>query len=97
MNYKFKVGDKVVMTNDFGVCWGVKTILDLGERTNMPTYGYEDSDTPWFQVNERNFDLADESDIIKAGDTRLNQTCNWEYFQKKYGFKPTLYQLGGCG
>ena len=90
MEYKFKVGDKVVFVNDFGVCWGVKEIIALDERTNRPTYHYADSDTPWFSVCETNFVLADEEDLSLEFDE------NWQFFQKKYGWKPTTDQLGGC-
>jgi hypothetical protein len=88
LNYKFKVGDKVIFTNDFGVCWGVKEIIALDERTNRPTYHYADSDTPWCSVCESNLVLADKEDLT-VGD-------NWEFFQDKYGWKPTVEQLGGC-
>ena len=40
MDYKFKIEDKVIFTNDFGVCWDVKTIIALDERFNRPTYHY---------------------------------------------------------
>lgn len=90
MQHKFQVGDKVVYTNSFGVCWGVKVITELDERSERPTYHYEDSDTPWYSVCETNFVLADENDI-KAQEAGLDN-----YFQKKYGFEPTMEQLGGC-
>ena len=67
MEYKFAVGDKVVYTNNFGVCWGVKVITALDSRTydlwgethTVPTYHYADTDTPWFAIDEKNFVLAD--------------------------------------
>jgi hypothetical protein len=90
MNYKFSIGDKVIFTNDFGVCWGVKTIIGHAERTGMPTYHYEDSDTPWFSVHEENLTLATDEDIL------LDFDENVRYFQTKYGFTPTVEQLGGC-
>jgi hypothetical protein len=91
INHKFNINDKVIFTNDFGVCWGVKTIIELDERCGKPTYHYADSDTPWFSVYENNFVLADEEDL-----KRLDFRENWDYFQTKYGWKPTLEQLGGC-
>jgi len=91
MNYKFAVGDKVVFTNDFGVCWGVKIIIALDERSGRPTYHYENSDTPWFSPCETNLVLADDEDI-----QRIDFEENALYFQQKYGWKPTLEQLGGC-
>lgn len=92
--HKFKVGDKVVYTNDFGVCWGVKTIVSLEYRPTTrdddgpqrPTYHYEGTDTPWFSVDERNFTLAEPGDL----------TATAEELQAKYGFTPTVEQLGGC-
>jgi len=91
MKYKFAVGNKVIFTNDFGVCWGVKTIIALDERTGKPTYHYADSDTPWFSVHEDNLVEADSDDL-----ERPDVSENWSYFQEKYGWKPTLEQLGGC-
>lgn len=86
MKHKFSIGDQVVYTNDFGVCWGVKTITALDQRTGSPTYHYEDSDTPWYSVNERNFALASPDDI----------TASPADLQLKYGFTPTVEQMGGC-
>lgn len=93
-NHKYQVGDKVIYTNDFGVCWGVKTITSLEYRATTrddngpqrPTYHYEGTETPWFSVDEKNFTLADVEDL----------TADDEFLQTKYGFKPTLDQLGGC-
>lgn len=84
MEYKFAVGDKVIYVNDFGVVWGVKTIIELDERTRKPTYYYEGSETPWYSVNEENFLPATEDDL----------TASREALQEKYGFTPTEYY--GC-
>ncbi|QEP29900.1 hypothetical protein HYP99_gp093 [Sinorhizobium phage ort11] len=84
MDHKFKVGDKVIYTNDFGVCWGVKVITELSERTGKPVYMYEGSDTPWFHVPECNFKLAEPEDLI----------ATIEKLQSKYGFTPTEWY--GC-
>lgn len=92
MKYKFKVDDNVIFTNDFGVCWGVKTITGLDERSGRPTYHYRDSDTPWFSVCETNLSLADGEDMLYDIDTERG----WEFFQTKYGWKPTVEELGGC-
>lgn len=81
MDYKYAVGDKVVFVNDFGVVWGIKTIIGLDERTNKPTYYYEGSDTPWFSVNENNLIRPDAEDFDLSRDE----------LQVKYGFKPTDY------
>lgn len=91
MKHQYKIGDKVVFTNDFGVCWGVKTIIELDERSGEPTYHYEGSDTPWFSVDEINFTLADEEDL-----TRLDADQNWDYFQEKYGYELLPEEMGGC-
>ena len=89
MTYKFAVGDRVVYTNDFGVCWGVKTVTELDTRGHGPTYHYEGSDTPWFSVDEKNFAPANKSDIFAH-----DHGYDW-YFQK-YEWTPTLEQMGGC-
>lgn len=93
VSHQFNVGDLVVYTNDFGVCWGVKTITALDERTGQPTYHYEGSDTPWYSVNERNFVKADVEDRVMDlwGGSHKD-----DFFQEKHGFTPTLEQLGGC-
>lgn len=90
--HKFKVGDKVIYVNDFGVCWGVKTITSLETRTydlwgepyTKPTYHYEGSDTPWYSVDETNLTKATQSDL----------TASHSELQHKYGFTPT--ELYGC-
>lgn len=69
--HQFPIGAKVIFTNDYGVCFGVKTITghdtrtyDLwGEPKTIPTYHYEGSDTPWYSVPEENFRLADADDL----------------------------------
>lgn len=81
MTHKYKIGDKVVFTNTFGVCWGIKTIRELDQRTNRPTYHYEPTDTPWFSTSEEHLTLADAEDLANEGDS--------SYFQAKYGFTPT--------
>lgn len=91
MSHKYAVGDKVIFTNVFGVCWGVKTITALDER-NGPTYHYEGSDTPWFSVAEVHFCLADAEDILV--DATMTKEIKCVYFQRKYGFTPTEWY--GC-
>lgn len=89
--HKFKVGDFVVYTNDFGVCWGVKVISELdtrnydlwGDPHTVMTYHYVGTDTPWFSVNECHFVMATDEDLMNNG--------NDNYFQNKYGFKPVDY------
>lgn len=86
VDHKYNVGDKVVFTNIFGVCWGIKTITRQDIRTNRPTYYYVPTDTPWFSTNEENLTLADAEDLANEG--------NYTYFQNKYGFTPT--ETYGC-
>ena len=53
---KFKVGQRVVFINDYGVNWGTKTITDhRHEEIRGHVYQYQDTDTPWFFTSERNF------------------------------------------
>lgn len=96
--HRFKPGDQVVYTNDFGVCWGVKTIVHCAlkptsrhdEGPQAPCYHYEGTDTPWFPVDEKKLKPATAEDLARAviGDD--------EYFQREHGFTPTVEQLGGC-
>lgn len=88
--HKFKVGDKVIFTNIFGVCWGVKTITSLEwepkiteDRPDKPAYHYEGTDTPWFPCAERF--------LTKA--TRQDLKSTPQQLQDKYGFTPVDY----CG
>lgn len=83
--YRYSVGDHVVFTNVFGVCWGVKTITALDERGG-PTYHYVPTDTPWFSVAERHLAPADDEDRIM--DLWASEAERWAYFQDKYGFTP---------
>lgn len=90
--HKFKVGDKVIFTNDFGVCWGIKTITELALRPTTrddlgpqrPCYHYEGSDTPWFPTDEAHLKPASEEDF----------TMTTEQLQEKHGFTPTEWY--GC-
>lgn len=58
---KFKVGDKVIYTNDYGVCWGEKEIIEVVFESwdKAPRYHYKNSKTPWFPVSEKNLRKAD--------------------------------------
>lgn len=88
--HRFAIGDKVVFTNIFGVCWGVKTITELDER-HGPTYHFEPTDTPWFSTPESNLQLADTEDLIMD---QWGFDKKWEFFQQKYGFTPA--ETYGC-
>ena len=99
-HHKFKIGDKVIYTNSFGVCWGVKTIKSLetfpvtrnDNGPHIPAYHYEGSDTPWCPTQEDRFVPADAQDLEWAKDANRHD----QRFQDKYGFTPTIEQLGGC-
>lgn len=75
--HKFEVGQNVVYVNDYGLCWGVKTITELTERAGQPCYHYEGSDTPWYAVEEKNLRAA------AAGDEGASN----QELQAKYGFE----------
>lgn len=90
MKHKFKVSDQVVFTNDFGVCWGVKTITKLERGFNDydgPRYSVEPTDTPWFPVAEKNLKLADADDLAAQRDGQMN------YLQSKHGRSTTREEL----
>jgi len=90
---KFSPGDRVVFTNEFGVCWGVKTITSqeppLTEGGPL-RYHYANSDTPWYPVSEVNLKAADAEDLDWAGQ-------DWEevamLFQAKHGRPTTRAEL----
>lgn len=94
--HKFNVGDQVVFTNCFGVCWGVKKITSLewrpttrdDEGPQKPCYHYEDTDTPWYPVDEDHLTLATEEDLVMDKKDYLERNS---YFQRRYGFTPTDY------
>jgi hypothetical protein len=55
---KYKVGDSVIWTNDYGVCWGVKTITEVGEDKWGHTYYFTPTETPWMHTREKNLEPA---------------------------------------
>ncbi|MDJ1632287.1 hypothetical protein [Rhizobium rhizogenes] len=57
---KFKIGDKVNFTNDYGVRFEGKTIIGSEDWGNGPRYFLEPTDTPWFSFNEANLSLVSE-------------------------------------
>ena len=59
---KFKVGDKVDFTNDYGVFFPNKTItgIEYWDSSPEPRYYYEPSDSPWFASRESHFALTPE-------------------------------------
>lgn len=52
----FHPGDRVHWTNKQGVDLGVRTVLEVEERSGRPCYYLTPTDTPWFAVGEE--DLA---------------------------------------
>lgn len=88
--HAFAVGDRAVFTNEYGVCFGVKTITSLetrsydfhGQTVTKLCYHYEDTDTPWFPSEERFFKLATEEDL----------TATPAELHKKHGFPTTEEQ-----
>lgn len=52
---KFKVGQRVVFVNDYGVNFGEKTVTEYEwDDIRGHIYLYEPTDTPWYKTNERN-------------------------------------------
>ena len=54
---KFKIGDAVTFTNDYGVVFKGKRIVGFekwadGTRPDEQRYFYAPSDSPWFSVPE---------------------------------------------
>lgn len=87
--HKFKVGDKVIFVNDFGVVW-LWEISELTwwdhykDGTKEPAYHTLNSQTPWFPTRE--------SLLRKATWIDINSTP--EKLQERYGFTPT--EWFGC-
>jgi hypothetical protein len=56
---KFKAGDRVIYTNDYGVNWGTKTIKELDTPDKWGhRYYITPTDAPWMYVREKNLELA---------------------------------------
>lgn len=52
---RYKLGDRVVWTNSYGVCWGIRTISEVGEPDKFGhRYYITPTDTPWMYVREAN-------------------------------------------
>jgi hypothetical protein len=58
-NQKFKIGDVVTYTNDYGVRWPGKTITGIEFWDEEIRYFYAPSDAPWFSVREKSLKLED--------------------------------------
>lgn len=79
--YKFAPGEQVIYTNDYGVCWGLRTVkaLDVWED-GLPRYYIEPTDSPWCSVSEKNLVKADPEDLHVAW------YMGADFLQKKYGW-----------
>ncbi|MES0207910.1 hypothetical protein NKJ93_02270 [Mesorhizobium sp. M0028] len=73
---KFKTGDKVTFTNEYGVVFTGKTITKLDTEwkgiDQTPRYFYTPSDSPWFSVSQDRLSLEGE---IDAGGKALWVKC----------------------
>ena len=88
MTHKYQEGDKVVFTNEFGVCWGVRTITGLCDpytEGGEPRYFIEPTDCPWFSTAESTLTKAGDRDIVVD---QMSGPLRDAYFQKTYG-RPT--------
>ncbi len=85
-----KVGDKVIYTNDQGVCFGERTILELSNRpTGGPCYFISDSDSPWAPVDERCLVAVKEKP--KQSTVRLAPVVKVTSERKRYAEAVTRY------
>jgi len=51
--HKYKIGDVVHICNEYGIYLGKRKIVGLDVSLGKPRYFYENSDTPWFSVEEK--------------------------------------------
>jgi len=54
---RYKAGDVVIYTNDYGVCWGERTIVSVADfrwSGGEPLYYITPTDSPWCPKPERN-------------------------------------------
>ena len=84
---RFKVGDPVVFTNDYGVVFAGKTICDIQMNDfGEVSYLYTPTDSPWFYVREKNLSIdAEANPLIKtlAVSCRLSESvADPEYWQE---------------
>jgi hypothetical protein len=68
---KFKVGDRVTFTNDYGLAFKGKTIVGLSQWTwegadPQQRYFYAPNDAPWYSVPESSLTLEQEDDAPNA-------------------------------
>ena len=86
LDYRFAIGDQVIYTNAFGVCFGVKVITGRESRNGRPCYHYAGSDTPWFAVDQGQLQLATDEDLHLP----------LEALQAKYGSASDQALLEAC-
>lgn len=86
--FKYNLGQQVIYTNEYGVCFGIKRVIYRVYDNGKCKYIYENSVTPWHPVEEERFTIPDDNDIFVGNNIGLNNG----YFQKKYGFDATNIQ-----
>lgn len=65
---KYKAGDRVIWTNDYGVCWGVRTIKEVDEPDKWGhRYYITPTETPWMYVREANLTPSGEASYAEFG------------------------------
>lgn len=85
-SHKYNIGDKVIYTNEFGVCFGIKEIIQVTFKKKRDSdiyvekYVYKNQGSFWFSNDVKYFTTPTEEDLIK------NKKCDLQHFQNKYGF-----------
>ncbi len=85
--HKFNVGDKVVFTNDYGICFGVYTVRAKIPHRTVPMYSVGSEDGERVRACDDNLSKADEDDL------NIPDAVASDFFREKYGRKPTQEQL----
>ena len=87
-DYRYKIGDKVIFVNIFGVVWlweiSEQTTYQLHTGEVVRAYHHKDTQTPWYPTLEGELRPATKADLT-ASDAEL---------QARYGFRPTEWY--GC-
>lgn len=81
---KFKIGQKVVFVNDYGVNFGEKTVSDYEwDDIRGHTYQYEPNETPWYKTNERNlFAVEDVQGIANKTKVKYQALDDGTHYQR---------------
>ncbi|KVV40976.1 hypothetical protein WT83_27845 [Burkholderia territorii] len=88
--FKFKVGDIVCWTNDYGVKWRGRRIVEVDrDAKSRPLYYLEPTDAPWMYVREPN--LVYETMSL----TQLQDQSRYDYSlrqraQRDPGYLPSI-------